>query len=129
MVVVVIIIIIIIIVVVILIIVVIIIVVIISVIIIFIVIVVVVIITTSSTPLQQYCVHRLLPLCHHRYYSYSSRADRRAQEKEENIGFSVPGRPKRWRSKAFKVLDESVSNRLNLANNKMNICQESGNKT
>ncbi|XP_029211438.2 exocyst complex component 3-like isoform X2 [Acropora millepora] len=40
------------------------------------------------------------------------RADRRAQEKEENIGFSVPGRPKRWRSKAFKVLDESVSNRF-----------------
>ena len=27
---------------------------------------------------------------------------------------------------ALKVLEESVSNRLNLANNEMNICQESG---
>ena len=28
------------------------------------------------------------------------------------MGFSVPGRPKNWRDKAFKVLEESVSNRL-----------------
>lgn len=40
------------------------------------------------------------------------RADRRAQEKEENVHFLVPGRPKRWRSAAFKVLEESVSNRF-----------------
>lgn len=40
------------------------------------------------------------------------RADKRAQEKEENMGFSVPGRPKKWREKAFKVLGESVSNRF-----------------
>lgn len=41
-----------------------------------------------------------------------NRADKRAQEKEESIGFSVPGRPKKWRDKAFKVLEESVSNRF-----------------
>ena len=40
------------------------------------------------------------------------RADKRAKEKEESMGFSVPGRPKNWRDKAFKVLEESVSNRL-----------------
>lgn len=40
------------------------------------------------------------------------RADKRAREKEENMAFSVPGRPKKWRDKAFKVLDESVSNRF-----------------
>ncbi|KAM7449264.1 hypothetical protein ABFA07_002820 [Porites harrisoni] len=40
------------------------------------------------------------------------RADKRAKEKEESMGFSVPGRPKNWRDKAFKVLEESVSNRF-----------------
>ena len=40
------------------------------------------------------------------------RADKRAQDREDSMGFSVPGRPKKWREKAFKVLEESVSNRL-----------------
>lgn len=40
------------------------------------------------------------------------RADKRAQEREENMGFSVPGRPKRWRAKALTVLEDSVSNRF-----------------
>ena len=40
------------------------------------------------------------------------RADKRAQEREDSMGFSVPGRPKKWREKSFKVLEESVSNRL-----------------
>ena len=46
------------------------------------------------------------------YLFYCYRADKRAKEKEESMGFSVPGRPKNWRDKAFKVLEESVSNRL-----------------
>lgn len=41
-----------------------------------------------------------------------TRADKRAEEKKTNMGFSVPGRPKKWRDKAFKVLEESVSNRF-----------------
>ena len=46
------------------------------------------------------------------HVSSTHRADKRAEEKEKNMGFSVPGRPKKWRDKAFKVLEESVSNRL-----------------
>ena len=46
------------------------------------------------------------------HVSSTHRADKRAEEKKTNMGFSVPGRPKKWRDKAFKVLEESVSNRL-----------------
>lgn len=46
------------------------------------------------------------------HVSSTHRADKRAEEKKTNMGFSVPGRPKKWRDKAFNVLEESVSNRL-----------------
>ncbi|RMX50459.1 hypothetical protein pdam_00018310 [Pocillopora damicornis] len=46
------------------------------------------------------------------HVSSTHRADKRAEEKKTNMGFSVPGRPKKWRDKAFKVLEESVSNRF-----------------
>ena len=54
----------------------------------------------------------LFPFLGRMYLFSCYRADKRAKEKEESMGFSVPGRPKNWRDKAFKVLEESVSNRL-----------------
>ena len=54
----------------------------------------------------------LFPFLGQMYLFSCYRADKRAKEKEESMGFSVPGRPKNWRDKAFKVLEESVSNRL-----------------